>query len=357
MSLVESGADPVQKRKIHYPVSSSFGQYLYRYGRVSEIPLVYDDLGRFTASVPYENPKGEETLWLTVIYPPEVMAELQPKLTNIYAMLKIGGDLELSEHLVVDRIDFGEFGNSRPFRIRITNLFNGNSDYYYVKQADASRIYGLELEHVISPKRINFLVRGNTLIEAHIAGVPGPTFAKDYLTRPRINKVRVAKEFVKFGERCFMRLLGDMRGVNYVVEITPDFEDVHYRVRPIDFDQQCYEGALKVYRAHRFPDNKPVDDLVREHLDTQSILQYRGEERSQMARRAKAERSRLTALFRIMRRDTIAPEEHFERLRDALAERYEGRSGTCVFTDCHTMGDLTATHFRLVMDDVSPGRG
>ena len=208
MSLVESGADPLQKKKIHYPVSASFGQYLYRYGRISEIPLVYDDLTRFTASVPYESPDGEETLWLTVIYPPEVMAELQPKLTQIYAMLKIGGEFELSEHLVVDRIDFGEFGNSRPFRIRITNLFNGNSDYYYVKQADASRIYGLELEHVISPKRINFLVRGNTLIEAHIAGVPGPNFIKDNLKRPKLNRVRVAKEFVKFGERCFMRLLG-----------------------------------------------------------------------------------------------------------------------------------------------------
>jgi hypothetical protein len=356
MSLVESDADPVQKRKIHYPVSSSFGQYLYRYGRVSELPLVYDDLGGFTAWVPYETPKGEETLWLTVIYPPEVMAELQPKLTKIYAMLKIGGDLELSEHLVVDRIDFGEFGNSRPFRIRITNLFNGNSDYYYVKRADASRIYGLELEHVISPKRINFLVRGNTLIEAHIAGVPGPTFVSDYLTRPRINKVRVAKEFVKFGERCFMRLLGDMRGVNYVVEITPDFEDIHYRVRPIDFDQQCYEGSLHVYRAHRFPDNKPVDDLVREHLDRKSILQYRGEERSQMARRAKAERSRFTALFRIMCRDTLAPEDHFVRLRNALAKRYEGRAGSGAFDKCLTMGDLTATHFSLVMDEVTPGR-
>ena len=33
-----------------------------------------------------------------------------------------------------------------------------------------------------------------------------------------------------------------MRAYNYVVEMTPDFEHNQYRVRAIDFDQQCYEG-------------------------------------------------------------------------------------------------------------------
>ena len=120
------------------------------------------------------------------------------------------------------RIGFG--------RIRVTNLFNDNSDYFYVKQADASRIYGLELEHILSPNRINYLVNGNTLIEEHIAGVPGDVFLREYINQPGLNKVRVAKEFTKFSERSFIRLLGDMRSVNYVVDITPDFEEVQYRV-------------------------------------------------------------------------------------------------------------------------------
>ena len=213
----------ISRRKIFYPISDSLRNYLAHYGRLSEVPLVYEELLRFSGSIPYENPAGEETLWLEVMYPPEVMAELRPKLTKIYAMLKIGGDLSLAEHLTVDRIDFGEFGNSRPFRIRITNLFNGNSDYYYVKHSDASRLFGLELEHILSPNRINYLVNGNTLIEEHIAGLPGDVFIRDHLDDPHLNHVRVAKEFVKFGERCFVRLLGDMRTVNYVVDITPDF--------------------------------------------------------------------------------------------------------------------------------------
>lgn len=336
----------IAKRKEHYPVSNRLMQYLHHFGRLSDIPLVYDDLRNFSEAVPYENPDGDETLWLTVFYSQETMEELRPKLTKIYALLKIGGDLSLTEHLAVERIDFGEFGNSRPFRIRITNLFNGNSDYYYVKIADASRIYGLELEHILSPNRINYLVNGNTLIEEHIAGVPGDMFIRQYISQPDLNRVRVAKEFVKFNERCFMRLLGDMRTVNYVVDITPDFEEVQYRVRPIDFDQQCYEGALRVYRAHHFPDNKPVDELVREHLNPTTILQYRSEERSQMARRSRASRSRLTAVLRTMRKDTLAPEENLVELRGALNVRY----GTHAFGNCQTMGDLTATHLMMLTE-------
>lgn len=342
----------ISRRKIFYPISSSLHNYLGHYGRRSEVPLVYDDLLRFTGSIPYENPAGEETLWLEVMYPAEVMAELRPKLTKIYAMLKIGGDLSLSEHLTVERIDFGEFGNSRPFRIRITNLFNGNSDYYYVKNADASRLFGLELEHILSPNRINYLVNGNTLIEEHIAGVPGDVFIRDYLPDEHLNYVRVAKEFVKFGERCFVRLLGDMRTVNYVMDITPDFEEVQYRVRPIDFDQQSYEGHLSVYRAHMFEDNFPVEELVRTHLNNQTILQYRAEEHLQMSRRAKVERNRLKAVLTVMNRTEVAPEENFLSLRKFLVERY----GSHAFDACLTMGALTATHLQLVLNLTPPKR-
>jgi len=336
----------ISRRKICYPISTSLWNYLAHYSRLSEVPLVYDELLRFTGSIPYENPKGEETLWLEVMYPQEVMDDLRPKLTKIYAMLKIGGDLSLAEHLTVERIDFGEFGNSRPFRIRITNLFNGNSDYYYVKNADASRLFGLELEHILSPNRINYLVNGNTLIEEHIAGVPGDVFIRDYLSDPSLNHVRIAKEFVKFGERCFLRLLGDMRTVNYVVDITPDFEEVQYRVRPIDFDQPSYEGNLPVYRAPMLPDNKPVEDLVREHLNDQTILQYRAEELSQMSRRAKVERNRLKAILGVMNRTEISSHENLVELRESMVERY----GSHAFDSCETMGALTATHLQQILN-------
>ena len=297
-------------------------------------------------SVPYDDPLGNETLWQTVFYAPEEMKELRPKLTQIYAALKIGGDDDLHKHLTVERIDFGIFGNSRPFRVCITNQFNDNSDYYYVKQADASRIYGLELEHILSPNRINYMVNGNTLIEEHIAGVPGDMFIKDYIPQPDLNHVRIAKEFTKFNERCFVRLLGDMRSVNYVVDITPDFEEVQYRVRPIDFDQQSYEGSGKIYLAYNFRSNRTITKMSFDSLNRQTIRQYAKEERAQMARRASTELRRLTALLRIMRHSEVAPDAHVARLGHDLDTMHD----TDIFKHIKTMGGMTAEHIRYILD-------
>ena len=336
----------ISRRKEMYPISGPLNHYLYHFNRQSDMPLVYDELASYTGSIPYEDPKGNETLWLTVMYSPETMQKLRPMLTQIYTALKIGGDDDFHTHLSVERIDFGVFGNSRPFRICITNQFNDNSDYYYVKQADASRMYGLELEHILSPNRINYLVNGNTLIEEHIAGVPGDIFTRDYLPRPDLNKVRIAKEFTKFNERCFIRLLGDMRSVNYVVDITPDFEEVQYRVRPIDFDQQTYEGKGKVYLAYNFRSNRTVSGLSLKALNRATVKQYAEEERSQMSRRASSEHRRLSALLSTMKREILAPVEHVGALGRNLDKLHETKD----FSKCKTMGELTASHIRYMLD-------
>jgi len=330
----------ISRKKIPYAVTDSLRHYLYHYGRTSNIPLDYDDLTGFIGAIPYEDPDGDETLWLTVFYSPEVMEVLREKLTKVYATLKIGGDSSYHEHLIVDRIDLGEFGNSRPFRIKITNQFNDNSDYYYVKVADASRIYGLELEHILSPNRMNYIVNGKTLIENHVAGLPGDVFLGEHLEHEKINEVRIAKEFVKFNERCFIRLLGDMRSVNYVVDITPDFEEVQYRVRPIDFDQQSYEGKCKIYHSYNFSSNRKITRLSFNSLNRRTIRQYAEEERSQMSHRAAAESIRLKGLLRIMRKEKLAPEQHIVRLVGELNRIH----GTDIFSDCETMGELTERH-------------
>lgn len=44
--------------------------------------------------------------------------------------------------------------------------------HFYIKKADASRIFGLELEHIISPNSINFLVFQDKLIEKHTVVIP-----------------------------------------------------------------------------------------------------------------------------------------------------------------------------------------
>ena len=77
----------IARQKTKYPVSAPLRQYLYHFDRQRDIPRVYDELLRFTGAVPYEDPTGRETLWLTVMYPLQVSAELRPRLTSIYTEL------------------------------------------------------------------------------------------------------------------------------------------------------------------------------------------------------------------------------------------------------------------------------
>ena len=151
--------------------------------------------------------------------------------TCLHPSLSDGGT-EMIRFLNVDAIDYYTFGNSKPFRIKIRNILNDNFVYFYVKKADASRAYGLEFEHMLSPYNLNFLVHEDTLVEEHIAGIPGDEFISNYLPKcSSSEKSQIAKQFVKFNERCMIRLLGDMRSYNYVIVPTHDFDQVVYKIR------------------------------------------------------------------------------------------------------------------------------
>jgi len=326
----------ISRKKPSYPLTPALRDYLRDYDRAVDLPVAYADLQRFSNSFPLIDRAGNDTLWQTVYFEGPEMQELSLALTEVYAQLKTGGDLSFTKHLVADRIDYCEFGNSKPFRVRIVNQFNDNYDYFYIKQADASRLYGLELEHLLSPNSLTFLVSGDTLIEEHIVGIPGDDFIQKHLNRPHLNQVRIAKEFVKFNERCFVRLLGDMRAYNYVIAVTPDFEDEQYRVRAIDFDQQSYEGRRVMYLPQFFKDNAAVVEMCARLLKPETLRQYQTEERALMARRARAERHRLRDLLDTMRKHDLAPPEKVAQLKAEL-NRYHH---TEAFDKCDSMGDL-----------------
>ncbi|WP_210487064.1 hypothetical protein [Rufibacter aurantiacus] len=340
-------ADPnhISKKKQYYPVTEQLARYLREYDRAAPLPITYQDLLHFTDAYPLYDRWGHDTLWQTVVYDQGQMHEIYEGLTRIYVQLKSGGNESLMEQLSVQRVDYCTFGNSNPFRIRIVNLLNDNYDYFYFKKADASRIYGLELEHVLSPNRINYLVHGGSLIEEHIAGIPGDEFIKHYLGRPNLNKVRLAKEFVKFNERCFALLLGDMRSYNYVVAVTPDFEEEQYRVRPIDFDQQTYEGRKTMYLPQYFKDNNPIVALCMKWLQPETMKQYQNEERTLLFRRIRAARYRLKDLIDCMRQDTISTPEKVRQLREELARHH----GLDEFLLCRSMGDIVRLQLKLMV--------
>ncbi|MEN9686585.1 MAG: hypothetical protein RLZZ28_2371 [Bacteroidota bacterium] len=271
---------------------------------------------------------------------------LRDTLVRIYAILKTEGNMSFINHLDVARIDFCYFGNSQPFRIRIVNKLNDNYDHYYIKQADASRVYGLELEHLLSPNRLTYLTDKTTLIEEHIPGIPGDVFITDYLNNPNTNPIRLAKEFVKFNERCFVHLLGDMRAYNFVVNITPDIEDFQYRIRAIDFDQQSYEGKKNWYLPQFYKENKPFVNLVMQHLDKQSITQYQVEERTMMTYRLVSERFRMMELLDIMSNDSISKPEKLEQLKKELYEYFDKQPS---FLKAKTMGQLVKRQLKQTL--------
>lgn len=340
----------ISRKKPAYPISDYLGEYLARYDRLQERGVHYEDLTRHTNAIALYDEHGRDTLWSTVFYGPLEQREIHEQLRVTYALLKSDGDLSTVEHLYIERVDLCLYGNTLPFRVRIVNRLNENFDYFYIKRVDANRVYGLELEHILSPNRINYFVSGQSLIEEHVIGTPGDQFMREYLPENAFDQVRLAKEFVKFNERCFVRLLGDMHSGNFVVDITPDFEKMQYRMRPLDFDQQSHHWRKQVYLPQFYPQNNAIIALGMRHMSPTTVDQYQREERALIANRLRVSRGRYQALMDVMREDIIAPRAHVRRLGQQLAEHYEDAA----LGACATMGELVYASLERLLQRAEP---
>lgn len=335
----------IHQRKPMYPVTDRLREYLRLQGRELELPVTYADLQRYDGLLPVLDDAGNHTLWNTVLLRQGEQEDMHKRLVELYQLLVADG--RRIEHLVVASIDFCAYGNSQPFRIKILNALNENHDYYYIKQADASRIYGLELEHMLSPNRINYVCQGNTIVEEHIIGVPGDSFIADPLRYGgKLNEVRISKEFVKFNERCFVRLLGDMRAYNFVVDVIHDLDRVQYRIRSIDFDQQCYEGRARIYLPQFYKENLPYVQLAQRVIGSETAEQYRNEERALLRKRYKLAQEQLEQLMANLRMETLSTDEHVRTLAADLGKMH----GTKAFASCRTMGEVLTEHLAVVLE-------
>jgi hypothetical protein len=343
-AAIQDDTLPATRKKPTFPIGDGLRGYLRRFKRERQLPVTYERLRGFTEVIPLPDADGKPTLWDTVIYDGGEMRALNEALKEVYALIKVDGDMSVVQHLYADRVDFCTFGNSTPFRIRIVNAFNDNQDYFYIKKADASRVYGLELEHLLSPNRLNFITHGATLVEEHIPGIPGDIFITRWLHRPDLSPVRVAKELVKFNERCFVRLLGDMRSYNFVFVVTPDFEDFQLRIRAMDFDQQSYNGRRNFYRPQFFKENAALSLFCAKHLRVETANQYQREEQTMLLQRAELAAARLGLLLAEMERDPISPPEKVHLLRESLAEHY----GRPEYRRCESMGALVRENLESI---------
>lgn len=335
----------IQKKKPSYPVRDELKEYLKHVSRDIEFPLSYEDLMRYDGLIAKQDQHGNETLWNTVLYAPSELADIHEKLVYIYQLLVADG--RPMKHLAVASVDFCGYGNSQPFRIKILNQINDNHDYYYIKKADASRIYGLELEHLLSPNKINYIYHKETLIEEHIIGVPGDDFMRDPTHYGgNLNEVRLAKEFVKFNERCFVRLLGDMRAYNFVVVVNHDFDQVAYRLRAIDFDQQSFEGRSRMYLPQFYKENLPFVQFAQRRMNLETAEQYMNEERALLRKRYHLSEDEIVPLLGAMKHDVISKPEHVDQLRSDLARFL----GDPTIRECKNMGEILEKHIRIRLE-------
>ena len=336
----------MSKKKPFFPITKELNEYLSLYNRNLKIPIFYEDLMRFSGSFVVYNKNDKDTLWVRVFYSEHEREDIDLSLKKVYNLLHSDGNESNIDFLNIDAIDYCTFGNSKPFRIKIRNKLNDNFTYFYVKKADASRVYGLELENLLSPYNLNFLINQDTLIEEHVAGIPGDEFYEEYLINcNNSEKSQIAKEFVKFNERCMIRLLGDMRSYNYVIIPTHDFDQVVYKIRAIDFDQQCFEGNLKVYRPQFFKENKKVMNLVKDKLDSKSVDQYKIEERSIIAKRILSSENRTKEILKCMMSDNISTKENINILSKQVFSLTRDKN----FNNVINMGEILRGSFNYVL--------
>jgi hypothetical protein len=136
-----------------------------------------------------------------------------------------------------------------------------------------------------------------------------------------------------------------MRAYNFVFDITPDFEEAQYRIRPIDFDQQSYEGRKNLYLPQFFKENKPLVTLVQELFNKEVIKQYQSEERTLIATRIKASEKQLRDLLASLKDEPLAPLDKITQLNKEISDFFE-----IPFTAATTMTEILRKLLQTISD-------
>ena len=152
----------------------------------------------------------------------------------------------------------------------------------------------------------------------------------------------IAKEFVRFCESSFVRLLGDMRCYNFVINSISNNSSPQYSIRAIDFDQQCYEGRVSFYLPQLYKENEWYVAMVLKHLGNDEIAQIQKLELEAMANRIKNISARLIELFESMGKDELSENHKIRLLKGELNEHFKSLN----FTYCSTMGAIVKEQLR-----------
>ena len=130
----------------------------------------------------------------------------------------------------------------------------------------------------------------------------------------------------------------------FLIDITPDFEDEQYRVRAIDFDQQCYEGRKNMYLPQFFKENYKIVKFCADVMNAETVEQYQQEERVLIRRRYETAQHRFGQLSKCMCNDTISNKDKIEQLKLELKKHHKTS-----FNSCKKMGEVLDRHLELML--------
>lgn len=230
------------RKKVMISVKCFFMNYFRKNNCMADLFMQYEDFLCYEFFIFLFDQEGNDMFWEMVYYFQFDFEDVNQAMKLIYVLFKIDGDVEVFDYFMVVCIDFCIFGNIKFFWVCIINWLNDNYDYFYIKKVDVFWVYGLELEWLFLFNYVIYLIDGVMLIEEYVVGIFGDDFMKYNLQEMIFNQICIVKEFIKFNECCFVRLLGDMWVYNYVIVIIFDIEGFQYCMCFIDFDQQFFEG-------------------------------------------------------------------------------------------------------------------
>ena len=94
----------ITKKKIIYPINEPLRGYLREHER-ERSAIKYADLTRYSSAIPLYDNEGKDTLWETVLYDQADIEHIHHELKMVYSNLKSAGQIEIIDHLFIDRID------------------------------------------------------------------------------------------------------------------------------------------------------------------------------------------------------------------------------------------------------------
>jgi len=243
----------------------------------------------------------------------------------------------------IDGVAFHDFYYGRTCPLRVKVFFSNDFEKtFYAKILDEKRLFGIELENMLSPYKYEYSASGGGIYEDEVPGIEQSRINSD---TKRDNAY--LEELAKLDYRAFVMLLGDLNPNEnpHNCLVTKEFsgDSYTYNVRPIDFDG-LFE--IKDFQRDLVLSGRREEAANSIGKDRYHIL--RSFEKESMRKKYCQYYERINELLDIVGSSDTCNRE-VRRLGGLLDEYYRDQNAD--FKNSKNMGDLFGKHIRLQIVD------